>query len=178
MGRYVAFLRGMNLGGRRIRNEQLCGEFEAMGFTNVSAFLASGNIVFETDERSRGALVAMIEDGLREGLGYEVPTLLRSAEEVTAVASTGPFRGELGVNGGKPQVMLLPAPPAARARALVLGLATEADRLAFGGCELHWLPEQGISSSKLDLAAIEKAIGPTTTRTRNTLERLVVKYLA
>jgi len=62
-------------------------------------------------------------------------------------------------------------------RAQVLGLATEADRLAFDGRELYWLPERGISTSELDFAAIEKAIGPTTTRTRNTLERLVVKFL-
>ncbi len=178
MSRYVAFLRGMNLGRRRIRNDELCAEFVAIGFTNVAAFLASGNMVFDTDERSRVAVVAMIEDRLRESLGYEVPTLLRSADEVSAIANDGPFKGEFGANGGKPQVMFLARAPDSKVRAQVLGLATEADRLAFDGRELYWLPERGLSTSELKLAFIDKAIGPTTTRTRNTLERLVVKFLA
>ena len=47
---YVAFLRGMNLGRRRIKNPELCAAFEDIGFTNVSAFLASGNVIFDADE--------------------------------------------------------------------------------------------------------------------------------
>ena len=177
MGRYVAFLRGMNLGGRRIKNDELCAEFVDIGFANVAAFLASGNIVFDTDEESRDLIVAAIQEGLRRGLGYEVPTLLRSAEEVVAIAAHGPFRGERGALGGKPQVMLLPKRPNSKARELVLGLATEADRLTFDGSELHWLPETGVSTSEVDFKTLEKTIGPTTTRTRSTLERLVAKYL-
>lgn len=177
MARYVAFLRGMNLGGRRLSNQELCAQFETIGFANVGAFLASGNVVFETGQRSREAIVRTIEDGLREGLGYEVPTFLRTADEVSAIANDGPFRGERGSQGGKPQVVLLAKPPDKKTREQVLRLATEADKLAFGDQALHWLPEKGILTSELDFAAIEKAIGPTTTRTRNTIERLVAKFL-
>ena len=46
MDRYVAFLRGMNLGNRRIKNEALRRHFEAMGFEEVATFRASGNVVF------------------------------------------------------------------------------------------------------------------------------------
>ena len=178
MSRYVAFLRGMNLGGRRIRNDELCAQFEALGFTSVAAFLASGNIVFEAGESSSETIVATIEDGLREGLGYEVPTLLRSGEEVAAIARGGPFLGERGSGGGKPQVTLLAAAPDADTRSQVLALATEADQLAFDGRELYWLPESGISTSELDFSTIQKLLGLTTTRTRNTIERLVAKFFA
>ena len=46
MNVYVAFLRGMNLGGRRIKNEELRAEFEALGFEEVATFRASGNVIF------------------------------------------------------------------------------------------------------------------------------------
>ena len=52
MNRNVAFLRGMNLGGRRLMNDELCSHFTALGFTGVSAFLASGNVLFEAPEAS------------------------------------------------------------------------------------------------------------------------------
>jgi hypothetical protein len=46
MSRYVAFLRGMNLGGRRISNDDLRSRFEALGCEDVATFRASGNVVF------------------------------------------------------------------------------------------------------------------------------------
>lgn len=177
MNQYVAFLRGMNLGGRRITNDELRAQFEAIGFLSVAAFLASGNIVFETRRRSPAAIATSIEERLRDGLGYEVPTFLRHAREVRAIADVGPFRGERGAEGGKPQIVLLSAAPDDGIRQQVLELATEADRLAFGERELHWLPRAGILTSELDLPLIEKLLGPTTTRTRNTIERLATKFL-
>ncbi len=55
MERYVAFLRGMNLGNRRIKNEELRAEFEAMGFEEVATFRASGNVIFAAPEKSESA---------------------------------------------------------------------------------------------------------------------------
>ena len=78
MERYVAFLRGMNLGKRRIKNEELRAEFEALGFEDVATFRASGNVIFAAPRQSEGALTKTIERGLGEALGYEVPVFLRS----------------------------------------------------------------------------------------------------
>jgi uncharacterized protein (DUF1697 family) len=63
MERYVAFLRGMNLGGRRIKNDELRREFEALGFADIACFRASGNVVFGADEGDEGALTSRIEAG-------------------------------------------------------------------------------------------------------------------
>ena len=51
MTRYVAFLRGMNLGNRRIKNPELAAEFERLGFEDVATFRASGNVVFSLPGR-------------------------------------------------------------------------------------------------------------------------------
>ena len=91
MSRYVAFLRGMNLGRRRIKSPELCAAFEDIGFKNVAAYLASGNVIFDADDSDTDVVAGSIESGLRDSLGYEVPTFLRSSEEVMAIAGYAPF---------------------------------------------------------------------------------------
>ena len=92
MSRYVAFLRGMNLGGRRISNKDLCAAFDEIGLPDASTFRASGNVVFDAPQSARRAdLPDQIENGLREVLGYEVPVFLRSAAATRAIAAFEPF---------------------------------------------------------------------------------------
>jgi len=177
MPTFVAFLRGMNLGGRRIRNEDLRGEFERLGFGGVATFRASGNVVFEGGGEAEAALAERIEAGLGEALGYEVPVFLRAASEVAAIAASRPFDpAAVESSKGKVQVQLLAAEPAAAARREALALATDEDRLAIEGRELYWLPSGGISESDLDLKAIDRALGPGTMRTRGTIEQIAAKH--
>lgn len=177
MARYVAFLRGMNLGGRRITNEDLCAAFERLGFGGAKAFLASGNVVFDASG-SRKSLARRVEEGLAEELGYPVPTFLRASEEVIAVAAAQPFAHRSGLDGrGKLQVMFLQQAPDSPSREEALALASDDDWLTLKGRELFWLPIGGVSTSELDWKTLEKALGPTTTRTKNTVERLAKKFL-
>lgn len=178
MERYVAFLRGMNLGNRRIKNLELAAEFGQLGFEDVATFRASGNVVFATDKReARRALTERIEAGLLEGLGYDVPVYLRSAAEVVAITSHEPFPAkDIAASKGKLQVTMLRAKPSAAARKRALDHSSDQDRLAIEGPELYWLPSGGISESDLDLKAIERALGPGTQRTMGTIEQIAAKY--
>lgn len=156
---YVAFLRGLNLGKhRRVKNADLCACFEQMGFVQVSAFLASGNVIFESSSAP-----SKLEEGLQEALGFDVPVFLRSANEVRELAALDPFGSE-----GKVQVIFLHK----KAPASVLELATDEDRLAIHGRQVFWLPRGGMSGSSLDFKAVEGEVGPTTVRTKRTVERL------
>lgn len=176
---WAAFLRGMNLGNRRITNDELRAEFERIGLDSPQTFQAAGNVVFESSSRSGSELAAEIETGLGEGLGYAVPTVLRSAPELEAVVAAEPFPArEVAASEGKLQVLLLAAKPTAAAREAVLAHATDADRLAFGDRELFWLPSGGISDSDLDLRRIEKELPTGTMRTSGTIERLAAKFLS
>lgn len=176
MGRFVAFLRGMNLGGRRITNDELRTHFEAFGCEEVATFRASGNVIFAAAGEAEAALAARVEAELGERLGYEVPVFLRSAAEVAAIAATEPFAaGEIAASKGKLQVQMLAAEPKAAARKRALAEATDEDRLAIEGRELYWLPSGGISESELDLKAIAAAIGPGTVRTMGTVEQIAAR---
>ncbi len=177
---HAAFLRGMNLGGRRITNDDLRMHFEAIGLDEVGLFRASGNVVFAAPVgESVADLSSRIETELGERLGYPVPVYLRTAEEVRAIAAEQPFpAAEVEASAGKLQVMLLAEAPRAAARREALALAPPEDRLAFGARELYWLPSGGLLESALDVKAVAGLLGPTTVRTKGTMEQLARKYFA
>jgi uncharacterized protein (DUF1697 family) len=179
MPRYAAFLRGMNLGGRRITNEALRAHVAALeGVADVATFRASGNVTFDTHAREPvDALAQRVESGLAAALGYDVPVFLRSAAEVRAIAAHAPFPAKrVAASNGKLQVLLLHDAPAASAARDVLALATDDDQLDLHARELYWLPRDRMSDSALDLTAIAKLLGPGTQRTMGTLELIAQKH--
>ncbi len=174
---HVAFLKGMNLGrSRRITNGELCAAVEALGFGEVEAFRASGNVAFAAGRRSDATLQQALEAGLRERLGYEVPTFIRSGAELREIAASDPFGGS--VTGGKLQIAFLHEPADGDARDEVLALAEDDDRLSFGERELYWLPAGRMSDSTLDFKRVERLLGPTTVRTIGTIEQIVARWFA
>lgn len=177
MNRYVAFLRGMNLGKRRIKSEELRAPFEAMGLEEVATFRASGNVIFATPKReAEGKLATRVEAELDERLGYDVPVFLRSEGELAAIAAQKPFpAAKVEKSKGKLQISLLKKKPSAAAKKKVLALATDEDLLAISERELYWLPSGGLIESDLDLKAIEKLIGADTRRTMGTIEQIAAK---
>jgi uncharacterized protein (DUF1697 family) len=178
MARYVAFLRGMNLGGRRITNEALRSHFEALGCEGVATFRASGNVIFAKDGRA-AALTSQLEEGLAEALGYEVPVFLRTAKELLAIAAHEPFDAKaISASKGKLQIALLTRKPSAATARKALALSSDDDRLAVDARELYWLPKGGLSESDLDLDALAEILGPTTIRTKGTIDQIAAKHFA
>jgi uncharacterized protein (DUF1697 family) len=179
--RYVAFLRGMNLGNRRIKNPELVAHFEAMGLEDVATFRASGNVVFlDPAGESESKLQKRVEAELDERLGYDVAVFLRSAAEVTAIAAREPFDAKAikraAANRGKPQVVLLGRKPSAKARKALEGITPAGDLMVIEERELHWLPSVGLSDTELDTKALDAALGKGTTRTAGTIEQIAAKY--
>src|SRR5262249_42296902 len=121
---YAAFLRGMNLGKRRITNDELCRAFARIGFEDARSFRASGNVAFTAPQATPAALAARIEEGLGRELGYPVPTYVRTAAQMREVARAEPFTAaESARSTGKLQVGLLASAPAAAARRRALAMS-------------------------------------------------------
>jgi uncharacterized protein (DUF1697 family) len=91
--KYVAFLRGINLGKRRVKNDQLSQIFGSLGFEDVKVLIASGNVVFSTDERDEAKLTKTVELGLEAALGFTVDTMLRRSSEIQEMLARDPFKG-------------------------------------------------------------------------------------
>lgn len=180
MSEYAAFLRGINVGkAHRIGSAELRACFEQLGLSDVATFRASGNVVFAGASEPAAKLRPRIEQALEDALGYDVAVFLRTADEVRSIAGHEAFdSAALEASRGKLQVALLAEKPAQQARKTVLGMASDEDRLAFGERELYWLPRAGTQESDLDLRAIDKLLGPSTMRTKGTMEQMAAKYFA
>jgi uncharacterized protein (DUF1697 family) len=178
MPRYVAFVRGINLGKRRVAMGRLRGLFEELGFDDVATFIASGNVIFSSTARNAGALEKRIAKHLHEALGYEVDTFVRTAEEVAAIAGRKPF-AEDGQPGMTIHVALLHEKlPAAAAKKLA-AVRTDYDAFLVSGREFYWLCRGPMSRSKVwTLPEVKSLRLPTMTMRRLTsLRKLVGKLV-
>ena len=172
--RYAAFLRAVNLGkNRRVTNDRLKELFEEAGADEVATFRTSGNVVFESSRDMARAL----EKHLEKALGHEMVIYLRTAKELDEIASATPFPAK-DVKGskGKLQVVLFEKKPTAAEKKKALALGTDQDRLAFGKRELFWLPSGGYMEAELDRKTLDELLGPSTVRTKGTVDQLHAKY--
>jgi uncharacterized protein (DUF1697 family) len=90
--RYVAFLRGINVGSHRVKMIEIRDAFQQMGFKDVSSYINSGNIFFDTDLLDREGLQIKIEQQLKKLLGYEVPTFVRTVDELENIVEQNPYK--------------------------------------------------------------------------------------
>jgi len=176
MPRYVAFLRAINVGGRVVAMDRLRRAFEALKLERVETFIASGNVIFES-RSAAASLERRIEAHLREALGYEVATFVRTDAEVAAVAEYRPFPAAALAGAAALYVAFLASPPGPGARRALAGLETAVDALHLNGREVYWLCRKRQSESKLTNAVIERRLERSSTlRNITTVRKLTAKY--
>ncbi len=179
MPRHIALLRGINVGGHRVKMDRLRELFEELGFSDVATFIASGNVVFESPSTDAGALEDRIAAYLEAALGWGVATFIRSPAELRRVADRGPFGGEEPRDHTHSHyVVFLRDPPDRALRAAVGGLESGMDRFGFGEREIHWLIGGKLTESPHFGGGIDRVLRhvPNTMRNVTTLRRLVAKH--
>ena len=177
MSRCIAFLRAVNVGGRTVKMVALKAQFEALGLNDVSTFIASGNVVFETRARDMAALEQKIEKQLHGAFGFEVHTFIRSTAELAAIALCRPFAARALEAAPTFVVGFMAAPLDAARLKIVNGLNNDLDAFHVQGRELYWMSRQKQSESKFSNAAFERALGLRATfRGINTLQRIVALH--
>jgi len=165
MPTHVALLRGLNVGGHRVKMDDLRACFADMGFGDVWTFIASGNVVFTSDREDRPVLEREIEAHLESALGYAVATFLRSPDELSSVAAFEPPGHR---EGHALYVVFLKEPADGPMRERFAEVESPADRFAFEGREIYWSIDGKMSESSLFGSGLDKAIGKTPSTTRNT----------
>lgn len=178
MPKYVAFLRAINVGGHIVKMDQLRQLFEALGFSSVETFIASGNVIFDSTSKSRKTLERKIESILQETLGYAVATFVRSTSELVNVAEYKPFADtELKADGNALYIAFTADEPRVESKRKLMKFTTEVDDFQVFGREVYWLSRKKIGESKFSGAQLERALGmPATLRNANTVKRLAAKY--
>lgn len=178
MTRYVAFLRAINVGGRRVKMAHLRKLFEALGFSDVETFIASGNVIFDSPAEDTRKLEQRIEGHLRESLGYEVASFVRSASELRNISRHQPFDpSDPNAECASLYIAFLQTPPSAGTEQKLMAFRSEVDDFRIHGREVYWLCRKKMSESSFSGALLEKVLGmPATMRNATTVKRLVAKY--
>lgn len=92
--KYIALLRGINVGGtRKVEMKRLRTLFESLGYTNVSTYLNSGNVLFESNINQE-IVQKEIPKKLENEFGFIIPTLIKNQEEVKSIAKAIPNEWE------------------------------------------------------------------------------------
>jgi uncharacterized protein (DUF1697 family) len=151
---------------------------ENLGLSNVETFIASGNVIFDSRTKNAAALERKIEKHLKEMLGYEVVTFLRTIEEVAEVANYKPFpEAELTADGNVLYVGFFSAEPDRQAKAKLISLSNEVNDFHFQGRELYWLRRTQAGESEYGGQLFEKRLGqPMTFRNVTTVRKIAAKY--
>lgn len=92
--KYIAFLRGINVGGhKKVPMAELRETLGTLDCENVITLLNSGNVIFEIAQDSEANLEQKISDHLAQTFGFPIPVLIRSAKYIQELFETDPFNG-------------------------------------------------------------------------------------
>lgn len=147
---YVALLRAVNVGGTgKLPMADLRAMAGKAGFAKVRTYIASGNLVFESD-LGEGAVKAALEAALKAYAGKPVGVIVRTAGEMAGVGAANPFPD---APANRTVAIFLDAPPPAGFAAAATGRASE--EIAPGRREIyvHYPDGQGVSKLKIPAAA-------------------------
>ena len=85
MNRYIAFLRAVNVGGRVVKMEEIRRILSTEDFSNVTTYIQSGNVIFDSAEKKVATITKKIETTLSESLGYKVSVVIRTIPDIANV---------------------------------------------------------------------------------------------
>ncbi len=174
MGAYVAFLRGINVGGhRKIKMANLKQVHESMGHCNVATLLQSGNIVFESSETDRQKLIQDIVKEYENGLGIHTDVIVRSGAELGEIVRECPFPLSPNREPRFLHVVLLSGLPRSDAvRNLLMYDGPEEKHISEDAMYVYYT--EGSGRSKFTVPFIEKTLAVrATSRNWNTVTKIV-----
>ena len=173
MPRYVALLRSVNVAGHgRLGMQELRAAFDALGYTGVTTYIQTGNVVFSTGSRSEAAIGSAIEQRLAEDFGDSPAVILRTVPKLLRIAAASPY-AKAGANPSRHHVTFLAAAPSEAALAALALPASGRDELVLDGREVYVFTPEGYAETKFTGSFLERRLGVvSTTRNWNTVTKL------
>lgn len=174
MTRYVAFLRAVNLGKRRVAMATAREALERLGYDDVGSFVNSGNLLFTSADKASACETA-IRAELEDVFGFEVTTFVRTATQVRALATDKPFGT---IAAGHTHFVLLPLERLSAAdRKTVEAMSNDHDECVVIGGDVHWLIRSKSTETTLGPKQWREALpgNPTTARNTTMMAKLVAR---
>lgn len=172
MPAFVALLRGVNVGkAKRVPMAGLRALLSGLGYTGVATLLNSGNAVFRAATGTPAKHAAVIADAMAAQLGVEVPVIVKSARELTAIVAANPIKAE-PEDHSRLLVAFVQDSKALSGLATIGSLVVPPERFAIGKDAAYLLCPRGILESKAWEALLGKPGKLATTRNLATVVKL------
>jgi len=173
MADYIALLRSVNVAGHgRLAMADLQQSFLALGHSDVSTYIQTGNVLFRSPSKNTANLIAGIEAQLEQDFGSSPAVILRTTKELQHVVATSPYAAR-GADPARHHVTFLAEKPSKDTLSAFSPPPSGRDELVIIGKEVYVHTPDGYGNSKLSGAMLERRLGVvTTTRNWNTVAKL------
>ncbi len=173
MDRFIALLRGINVGGRtRVPMAELRALCVELGWGRVETYIQSGNLLFEAEGGPR-TLEDALEAGLSRRFGFAPAVMVRSAAQWHRLVAANPLPEASLAEPQRVLMGLTKRPPAADAAIALQARAGAGESVASAGGALWFHYPAGVGTSKLSPALIDRLAGsPLTARNWRTVMKL------
>jgi len=175
METYIALLRGINVSGQKmIPMDGLKTLFGKLGFTEVTSFIQSGNLIFQEKKAEDSlTLSKRIHKAIQKSYGFEVPVQIRTRDQLREIIQTNPFLKARGIDPKKLHTTFLAQVPDSEKRDALQKIRFDADQFRITGSEVYLYCPLGYGNSKVTNAFFENKLGvQATTRNWNTVQSL------
>jgi uncharacterized protein (DUF1697 family) len=172
MGRMVALLRAVNVGGRKLPMAELRALCAELCWDDVATYIQSGNVVFTAPGKAE-AIAARLEEAIEKRFGLDVPVIVRTAGEWAKLAASNPFAKAAEDEPNRLQLLVSKKAQKPDAAETLMERAQGGERVEAAGGALWFHFPDGVGVSKLTPALIDKACGsPSTGRNYRTVLKL------
>jgi len=176
MNKYIAILRGINVSGqKKVLMADLKALFETLNFTDVSTYIQSGNVIFQSAETNKCRLITLIENAIKQKYEFNVPVQIRCHSDLADIITELPFK-EVNVadDGAKILITLLAALPSENNIEKLLGYVVAPEELHIIRQTTYLHCPNGYGRSKLSNVFIENKLKVSaTTRNLKTVDKLL-----
>ncbi|MFZ0249509.1 MAG: DUF1697 domain-containing protein [Acidimicrobiales bacterium] len=173
MPRYVALLRSVNVAGHgRLAMDELRASFDALGYTDVTTYIQTGNVLFSTGSKSESGLATALEQRLADDFGDSPAVLIRNVADLRRIVGSSPY-AKRGADPARHHVTFLAQPPSQAALHALSLPKSGRDELVVEGREVYVHTPDGYANTKYTGTFLERRLGVvTTTRNWNTVTKL------
>ena len=177
MATYLAFLRAINLGAKRVfPKDDIRRVVESVGFEKVATHINTGNVRFESRMRSRQRIERTLEAAFAANRGFEVPTIVFSTAEFREVARQTRELDDANPGLARHYVYLLKDEFTEAQIAAIEGRADERGRMVVRGRAAHALLQPGYQDGAVDPLGAASLLGVATNRNANVIGTLAEKW--
>lgn len=170
---YIAFLRGINVGGKNpIKMDVIKDVFTVLKFHDIKTYLQSGNVVFKSTSMKNPAVV--IEKALEQKTALQISVFVRSPGELEELLKNNPYRDAKRFKEDYVYITLLSAPPAPVKILQIKSTAVKDEYFEVSGDAVFVYVPNGYGRAKLNNGFFEKKLQVrATTRNSKTVVKMV-----